>query len=80
MLCALMFQDDQRALRIAEETEKIKQQEAALQVAAAKASAQLDREELVEKAREVEKQQEVSKSANSFMDLLGLTDADLGMK
>lgn len=73
-------QDELRALRIEEAAEKIKQQEAAIQVAAAKASAQLDQLQIVEKAREVEKQQELSKATNSFMELLGLTEADLGMK
>jgi hypothetical protein len=50
-----------------------------LQVAAAKAEAQLQRAELVEQAREVGEQQQVTKAAGSFMDLLGLTDADLGL-
>jgi hypothetical protein len=52
---------------------------AVFQVAAAKAEAQLQRAELVEKAKEAGQQQQVAKAAGSFMDLLGLTDADLGL-
>jgi hypothetical protein len=50
-----------------------------LQVAAAKAEAQLQRAELVEKAKEAGEQQQVTKAAGSFMDLLGLSDKDLGL-
>ncbi|KAF6262950.1 hypothetical protein COO60DRAFT_1493531 [Scenedesmus sp. NREL 46B-D3] len=69
----------ERAARIAAEEQQVKAQEAALQVAAAKAEAQLQRAELVEQAKEVGQQQQVQKAAGSFMDLLGLTEADLGL-
>jgi hypothetical protein len=76
---SLQLQEAARAARIQAEADQIKAQEAALQVAAAKAEAQLQRAELVEKAKEVEQQQAVTKAAGSFMDLLGLTEADLGL-
>jgi hypothetical protein len=69
-------QEEQRALRIEQEAARIKAREAELQVAVAKAEAQLDREEMIEKAREVEK---VKKAENSIMGLLGLSEADLGL-
>jgi hypothetical protein len=72
-------QEAARAARIQAEADQIKAQEAALKVAAAKAEAQLQRAELVEKAKEAEQQQQVQKAAGSFMDLLGLTEADLGL-
>lgn len=72
-------QDEARALRIEQEANQIKAQEAQLQVAVAKAEAQIDREAMVEKAREVEQQQEIKKAEGSFMDLLGLSKSDLGL-
>lgn len=73
------MQEELRAVRIEEEEEQIKQQREQLQVAKAKAAAELDREELVEKAREVEKQQEIKKATGSVMDMLGISAADLGL-
>jgi hypothetical protein len=72
-------QEEQRALRIEQEAARIKEQQEAIQVAAAKAEAELDREVIVEKAREVEKQQELQKATGGLMELLGLTEADLGL-
>ncbi|WIA18235.1 hypothetical protein OEZ85_009704 [Tetradesmus obliquus] len=69
----------ERAARIAAEAQQIKAQEVALKAAAAKAEGQLQRAELVEKAKEAGEQQQVAKAAGSFMDLLGLTEADLGL-
>lgn len=72
-------QEAERAARIAAEAQQIKAQEVALKAAAAKAEGQLQRAELVEKAKEAGEQQQVAKAAGSFMDLLGLTEADLGL-
>lgn len=66
-------------MRIAKEAEQIKAQEAALQVAAAKAAAQIEGQEIVEKAKVVEQQRKVEKTANSLMEMLGITEADLGL-
>jgi len=73
------LQEEVRALRIEEEAERIKDQRQQIQVAAAKAEAQIERQEMVEKAREVEKQQEIKKASQSVMELLGITEADLGL-
>lgn len=69
----------ERAARIAAEAQQIQAQEVALKAAAAKAEGQLQRAELVEKAKEVGEQQQVAKAAGSVMELLGLTEADLGL-
>eukprot|EP00775_Hariotina_reticulata_P005435 gene5435-5668_t len=67
-----------RAARIEIETEQIKDQEASLKAAAAKAEAQLGQATLVEKAREVEEQQAVDQATSSILDLLGLKESDFG--
>ena len=69
--------DDARARRIEADALRIRQQEAGLLVAAAKAEAQLDREALVEKAREAGQAQQLDKASGSIMSLLGLTAKDL---
>lgn len=73
------LQEEERALRIAAEEEQIQAQEAALKVAAAKAAAELERQEIVEEAKVVEQKQQVAEAANSLMELLGITQADLGL-
>lgn len=77
--CLCAPQEEDRAQRIAAEEQQIQAQEAALQVAAAKAAAELERQEVVEKAKVVEQKQQVEKTANSLMELLGITEADLGL-
>ena len=57
-----------RAARIEAEAEAISQQEAALQLAAAKAEASLDRAELLEKAKEVASEQQINKAAEGVLD------------
>jgi hypothetical protein len=78
--CYTHLQEDLRAVRIAEEEEQIRAQEAALRVAAAKAQAALAQADVVERAREVAEQQQVAKAGDSVMDLLGLKPSDFGGK
>lgn len=50
-----------------------------MQLAAAKAEAELDRQETLLKAEEAAQQQQVKKASGSMMELLGLKDTDLGL-
>jgi hypothetical protein len=50
-----------------------------VQLAAAKAEAELDRQETLVKAQEVAQQQQVKKAGGSMMELLGLKETDLGL-
>jgi hypothetical protein len=63
-----MLQLTDRAVRIQAEAEAISQQEAALELAAAKAEASLDRAELLEKAKEVASEQKINRAGQGVFD------------